>query len=105
MLIEAKGYEYWKNEQLRSKSTRLQSIFGKNGDGIADVTPHFVLLTNRESNRIDTESWPRWMKDPNGKPFWLKYSPTLPQRLKPTRCTSNGVNDEDGGHVRFDCVP
>lgn len=105
VLIEAKAYGTWENKQLRSKSARLQTIFGECGEKVSEVTPHFVLLTNRKSKLIDTKSWPCWMKDTKGKPIWLKYSRQLPPRLKPTRCSSSGRNDANGGHIRFDCVP
>ena len=103
VLIEAKAYLPWTNEQLKSKTGRLREIFGENRTQAGVVFPHFVLMTGRRSDNIQTREWPGWTKDAQGNPFWLEYD--LPGRRKVTRCTEGGKPDKCGGHLRLDCVP
>ena len=70
ILIEAKADSSWDNKQLNSKAERLR-IFDK-----AEIReyckPHFVLMSPKQSSRLDVE-WPDWMeisKDKN--PHWLQ---------------------------------
>ncbi len=102
VLIEAKAYLPWSNEQLRSKARRLKEIFGADGGRHDAVKPHFVMMTERLSGKIDPCSWPDWMKICGDIP-WLQYS--LPSRTKVTRCTDSGTNCKNGTHLRLDLVP
>ena len=103
VLIEAKAYLPWTNKQLKSKTGRLREIFGEDGKQAGAVVPHFVLMTGRKSDNIETATWAGWTKDSKGNPFWLMYD--LPRRSKVTRCTEGGRPDKHGGHLRLDCVP
>ena len=103
VLIEAKAYSSWSNPQLRDKINRLREIFG---DSVHIGKPwrvHLVLLTNKVSDRIDTEGWPDWATRKNGKPNWLKYH--LPERWQIRRCKFNRKLSKTGPMVRFDRVP
>ena len=102
VLIEAKAYLPWTNKQLKSKTCRLREIFGEDGRRAGVVEPHFVLMTGRKSDNIETATWPAWTKDAQEKPFWLEYE--LPSRRKVTRCTQAGKPDKCGGYLRLDCV-
>lgn len=103
VLIEAKAYLPWTNEQLKSKTCRLREIFGEDGTQVGAVKPRFVLMTGSKSDKIRTAAWPGWTKDSDGSPFWLEYD--LPCRRKVTRCDAGGKPDRSGGHLRLDRVP
>ncbi len=74
ILIEAKAHTGWTNEQLKSKADRLKLIFNEDRHGRELVTPHFLLMSPKRSEEIETEKWPDWMtqgtKKP-GNPLWL----------------------------------
>ena len=77
ILVEAKafssdGYAPWLNSQMKSKVERLSLIFNNNGNEYNDVIPHYCLTSNSQPRRLDTESWPEWMKPDNGRALWLK---------------------------------
>ena len=93
VLIEAKAYLSWNNPQLDDKAARLGKIFSENGKRWSFVKPHFVLMTTRRSQRIQTNDWPEWMRDGN-EVSWLDYD--LPSRLKITRCTKKGRPSKKG---------
>ena len=99
VLIEAKAYLYWDNNQLRKKARRLRAIFCEDGRRWDFATPHFVLMTGKRSAGIRTRSWPKWMKN-GDKAIWLDYD--LTRRLRITRCTETGRPLKDGGHLRID---
>lgn len=103
VLIEAKAYLPWTNKQLKSKTHRLREIFGEDGTQAGTVNPHFLLMTGRRSDNIQTNAWPGWTKDSDEHPFWLEYD--LPCRHKFTRCDAGGKPDRSGGHLRLDRVP
>ncbi len=94
VLIEAK-YLPWSNPQLKSKATRLGGIFGATGNGHTAVSPHYVLMTGRRSDKIRTECWPEWAKK-GEEPFWLEYE--LPRRLEANRCSPDGRRSIKGNH-------
>ncbi len=99
VLIEAKAFSSWNNKQLISKASRLEEIFRSDGKRYPSVEPHFVLMTGRNIENVETEKWPKFMR--NGDTFRiLKYS--LPERLKITRCDDNGKNNSKGTHLRLD---
>ena len=96
IMIEAKADTGWSNEQLRSKASRLARIF--NDDARRYVTPHFVLMSPDESDRIETDGWPSWMKAEGESPAWLKLA--LPDGLlKVTRCDEGGKDSAGGGWI------
>ena len=101
VLIEAKAYLGWNNAQLNGKAERLREIFGGQGTCWRAVTPYFVLMTEKRSKQIRTQSWPKWMTK-RDQPMWLDYD--LPPRRKITRCTANGNSCRNGGHLRLDWV-
>lgn len=93
VLVEAKAYLPWSNPQLKSKARRLGGIFGADGKSHAAVSPHYVLMTGRRSDKIRTGCWPEWTKK-GEEPFWLEYE--LPRRLEATRCSPEGRRSIEG---------
>jgi hypothetical protein len=89
VMIEAKGVTPFSNEQLRSKVTRLEAIFGETGDDRQPIKPHFMLASHRESPRIKTAGWPAWTLVDN-RPIWVQMR--LPSDLlTATRCHEDGL--------------
>lgn len=99
VLIEAKAYMYWNNDQFHKKAKRLRAIFDEDGKRWEFATPHFVLMTGKRSAGNRTRSWPVWMKK-GDKAIWLDYD--LPCRRRITRCTATGRLSKKGGHLRID---
>ena len=85
ILIEAKGYTGWLNNQMKVKSEYLLTLFGDKGDNHCGVVPHFYLLAPKEPpDRLTTAGWPQWMVGKDGRPKWLEMC--LPDgRLAVTR--------------------
>lgn len=99
-MLEAKATGSFTNKQMGSKTKRLSTIFGRNGDAYPRVVPHFGLISPRRPRRLDCGSWPAWAAD-EGKPRWLPLS--LPEDLmKVTRCDGAGKQDRDGGHWKLE---
>lgn len=71
VVIEAKGVTGWTNKQIESKAERLEFIFGKSGQKIANVTPHFVLMSPRNSLNLRKNVFPEWMC-PGGRFHWME---------------------------------
>ena len=85
VLLEAKGYGSWDNNQMREKSQRLKRIFGECGEKHPKVKPHFCLMSPKQPQRLKTEHWPAWMRRCGGQPYyWLKLN-LEPHRLRVTR--------------------
>ena len=101
VLIEAKAFSSWNNEQLIAKAGRLRKIFGNDGTRHQFVQPHFVLMSSRDIKSVITTEWPNFMLN-DGSIRILNYR--LPERLKITRSDREGRNDIDGGHLRLDEV-
>ena len=99
VLIEAKAYLYWENDQLKKKAKRLGAIFGEDGKRWEFATPHYVLMTAKRSTGICPRSWPKWMRN-GDEANWLDYD--LPSRLKITRCTESGRPFKNGDYLRID---
>ncbi len=99
ILIEAKAYGSWDNEQLQSKFDRLDLLFREYQDiaGKAKIAEqdrvkfHFLLMSPRESKNITAER-PKWMGE---KLLWIKLQ--LPPRrvLEATRCDKNGKTSQN----------
>ena len=71
ILVEAKAYSSWDNQQLESKAKRLRKIFGNDGNKYPNVKPHFFLTSPRCPQNLKMDKWPSWMTN-NGKVNWLK---------------------------------
>ena len=70
VVLEAKMETGWTNAQMDTKARWLRRIFRvRPGTGLAK--PHFVLLSPRHPERLQTDNWPPWMK-PDGKLVWMK---------------------------------
>lgn len=65
ILVEAKAYSGWTNDQMVSKSNRLREIFGDDGMKNRDVIPHFCLM-GPKPEKLKTETFPEWTK-PGGE--------------------------------------
>ncbi len=103
VMIEAKAYSSWDNDQLKKKIDRLGKIMNiEEVQETCELKPHFVLMTGAESENIQCASWDTWMLTQEKKLFWLKY--TLSERYKVTRCGDNKVGNKEGDHLRLDSV-
>ena len=90
ILVEAKAYSGWSNDQLKSKANRLREIFGDDGKGFGGVKPHFCLMGPKSAN-IKTD-FPGWMK-PGGELLWIDLK--LPNgRRQVNRCDKVGNSYE-----------
>ena len=95
VLVEAKASTAFTNSQLRSKAKRLRAIFGEAGDRWPGVTPHFVLASPRQPQRLELAEWPAWMLSA-GKVAWIRLP--MPEGLvSVTRCDSHGAMTSEGG--------
>lgn len=94
LLLEAKGYTGWTNQQMTSKATRLRAIFGADGKAFPGVLPHLGLVSPREQRRLDVQSWPPWMA-PGGTSVWIEL-PLPKVRRRVQRCDAKGVVTADG---------
>ena len=93
VLLEAKGYSPWDNKQMREKAQRLKKLFGQDGrKHQPEVKPHFYLMSSRTSERLESDSWPAWMKD-----HWLTLNLDYP-RLEVTLCDFKGKSLAKGDH-------
>ena len=61
LLIEAKAYTSWSNNQMCSKAARLKQIFGEDGKRYPNVIPYFGLMSRHPHNKLDVKTWPGWM--------------------------------------------
>ena len=102
VLIEAKAYLHWTNKQLREKARRLRGMFGEEGTNWELVVPHFVMMTERKSDKISSSEWPGWMKR-HDEPPWLLYD--LPPRYEVMRCTGTGRRSKKGRSLQLRAVP
>jgi hypothetical protein len=91
ILIEAKGVLSFRNDQLRSKAVRLAAMFGDSGGNLPNVVPHFVIVSPKESKKLDVSDWPKWMR----RFKWAKL-PIEGDFLKVTRCDKVRLPDADG---------
>ena len=87
LLVEAKRSSSWSNVQAKSMATRLEEIFGPEGDRIPNVTPRFCLMSPNLPKRHDFSDWPFWMV-PNGKPRWLQFE--MPKGRRRVKRPSEG---------------
>jgi hypothetical protein len=72
IIIEAKGVTGWTNKQMQSKAKRLGEIFGwGEASERANIWPHFVLTSPRESRQLSHTGWPGWMI-PAGRIPWVE---------------------------------
>lgn len=96
LLLEAKAATGWGNRQLQSKADRLRAIFGARGDAFPEAVPQFALLSPRRPVRLDTATWPEWMRQ-GGEPVWLEL-PMPRNRRRVTRTDERGRPAADGSH-------
>lgn len=104
IVVEAKGYGSWDNDQMNSKAARLKLIFGDDGKKYPDVEPHFSLMSPNESQHLGFADWPNWMLGGNGgKPYHLKMEVSS-ERRRAERCDEKGNPNATGGyfHCPFD---
>lgn len=101
ILIEAKAYGSWSNEQIKSKLARLELLhayydnMAKDEDIANHVQMHFLLMSPRQPKKIASD-WPKWAQKENEIP-WIELAlPELPEGvsiLEVTRCDVNGNPD------------
>lgn len=106
ILIEAKAYGSWDNEQIKSKLARLEllhayySELAKHANVANHVQMHFLLMSPTPPKRI-TSAWPEWAKKGSEIP-WIKL--TLPQGvsiLEVNRCNEAGERAAKSDHWRI----
>jgi hypothetical protein len=97
IMVEAKGVTAWTNKQATSKARRLEAIFGQRGNRWPHIRPHFVIVSPREPERLDCRLWPDWMKQGDGRPYWIEMR--IPRGLlRVTRCDEAGKVTARGGY-------
>jgi hypothetical protein len=84
IFVEAKADTGWTNSQFRSKATRLEGIFGKDGTTWADVTPHFVVVSPKQPDGLEKDIPPWMLRSAKKELSFLRFE--LPPGLKVTRC-------------------
>jgi hypothetical protein len=97
VMIEAKGVTNWHNAQLRAKAERLGKMFGFGDEPLSwpGVRPIFVMASPKQSQQIDVDEWPGWMKAGSEPKQWLTLH--LPDGLqKIVRCDESGKKRHDG---------
>ncbi len=95
IMVEAKGVTGWTNKQATSKAARLEAIFGHGGDNWPGIQPHFLLASPNESQGLDCSRWPGWMKQDDGRPYWMRME--MPKGLlKVTKCHETGKVSREG---------
>ncbi len=100
VLVEGKMETGWTNSQLRSKAQRLRLIFCTDRPGTSLATPHFVLASPKESERVRIDTWPEWMA-PNGTALWMEL-PRPAGLREVTRCREDSRVSASGGFLRID---
>ena len=96
VLIEAKAYGGWDNDQLVSKAKRLKRIFGDNCNG--DIKAHFLLTSPKSPDwtrtRLGdrTKKWPNWMHK-DGQSGWIELH-VSPEPLKVARRDASDKRSE-----------
>lgn len=95
ILLEAKGATGWANEQMVSKATRFEAVFGEDGKRWPGVIPHFGLVSPRKPMKLNIGKWPSWMKKQDSEVFWMCLE--MPAGLKRIeRCDENGTVTRKG---------
>lgn len=84
IMLEAKAETAWSNKQMDSKAERLTAIFGRGGHRFPQLRPCFGLMSPRPPGQLNTGSWPSWMRDSEGSPWWMELT-MPPGRKKVTR--------------------
>jgi len=83
IFLEAKGVTGWSNDQIESKSRRLEAIFGKEGDKWrGSVILHSFLLSPKGPKNLEKNS--KWFN----KWIHLDMDPSVLKFV--TRCDDNG---------------
>ena len=100
ILLEAKGATGWTNAQMDSKASRMEQIFGAEGNIYHDVKPHFCLSSPRPPQHLRAESWPSWMRQKDGSYIWLKLNFPEDTRMV-TRCDADGKSSAEGSFFRI----
>ena len=99
ILVEAKAYSVWTNDQLSSKAARLRTIFGEDGKKWSDVQPYFWTMAPRDPNkskRLRRECLPKWMLNNDRELQWLRLQLPKSKRRMVRRCDK----DEDGDNYQ-----
>jgi len=93
IMLEAKGFTAFSNRQFKHKMDRIKSIFGENGDRWPEVKPYFGLISSRESERLETDVFPSWLKVENKIP-WFEM-PLPGNRLVLYGCDKQGRPNQE----------
>jgi hypothetical protein len=111
ILIEAKGYGAWDNEQAASKLARLELLhdfYGKplcaESSGRA-VNFHLLLISPNPPQKLH-QIWPSWACKEQDVPPWIQLEIDKPNSVfEVTRCGEAGDPKVDGRFWRIKSVP
>lgn len=98
ILVEAKAYSSWDNDQLKSKAERLCKIFGNDGNRYFNVKPYFNITSPSKPQKLKTEGWPKWMSDYK----WIELK--VPGRRKVTGCDQDGNSANERPYFKIEKV-
>jgi hypothetical protein len=97
VLVEAKAYGPWGNNQVDSKLKRIGAIKDAAGPTV-DI--RFVLTSPRPPEKLHVAQWPSWALTGAGKPCWMPLPAPL-LRLKTERCDTAGRASANAGHWKI----
>lgn len=99
ILVEAKAYSSWDNEQLKLKAERLCKIFGRDGKRYGPhIIPHFNITSRSKPQKLKTEGWPKWMS------AYRFIELKIPERRKVTGCHQNGEPTDERPYFKIENV-
>ncbi|GAB2616906.1 hypothetical protein [Kribbella endophytica] len=87
ILVEAKGFTGWSNQQMTSKANRLKALFGALDNHQVDL--HFVLVGPTEAKKLAFQDWPAWMR-PDDRVHFLQLPMPEKHRVVERGQQSNG---------------
>ncbi len=91
VLVEAKGFTGWSNDQMASKAKRLGAIL--NESVRATVDSHFVLAGPEPSVGLRRDNWPGWMQ--GGGSIHFLHIPDPGPRWQVQRHKLNVTSEEE----------
>jgi hypothetical protein len=99
IMMEAKGFDTFDKEQLRSKLQRLELLHTFYKDTLRQIgNPvrfRFLLISSEQPTKIDI-CWPSWALKKDGNVPWIRMD--LGDRLTVERCNSNHSRGAHGGY-------
>lgn len=102
VMIEAKFESSWTTKQFASKTRRIIKTFGPDGRTFAEVVPHFVLASLKDTtgNRLPVAGLPEWVA-PGGNVPWIAIASAEAGGARITRCDESGAVTKEGRFWRL----